>query len=146
MLLQPRISNFCRTNFFFLIFFFTFHTKKYFLKKLFCLKSISTYHILQSFYFSIQIPIVTLRAIVAQHLQYFLCARISDLLRLRACDIAVTTLGDTPAMAITFRSSKTDPRYIPFFFLLNFFCKYLLHDYEIVFQIPNKYLLNKFCS
>ena len=59
-----------------------------------------------------KIPIVTLRAIVAQHLQYTLCARLTDLLRLRACDLTVTTLGDTPAMALNFRSSKTDPRYL----------------------------------
>ena len=44
-------------------------------------------------------------------MQYALLARLTDLLRLKAVDLTVTTLVDTPAISVRFRCSKSDPRY-----------------------------------
>ena len=46
----------------------------------------------------------------AQCCQFSMFARVSDLLRIKACDVSEIILDSTPALEFTFRTSKTDPR------------------------------------
>ena len=44
-------------------------------------------------------------------MQFSLLARLSDLLKLRACDVSECVLDGRPALCVRFRTSKTDPSF-----------------------------------
>ena len=46
-----------------------------------------------------------------QSLQFSLLARVSDCQKLRACDVSEVVLDGSPALAVTFRTSKSDVRF-----------------------------------
>ena len=54
---------------------------------------------------------MTHRTSVLQVLQFSLLARVSDCSKLKACDLAFVELEGTPAIEVTFRSMKNDPRH-----------------------------------
>lgn len=56
------------------------------------------------------IPLQTYRCLLLQFMQVKLLARVSDLQKLRACDFEATMLGNTPVIAVKFRTAKNDPR------------------------------------